>query len=435
MADEKRRDRGTGSVHERPNGTWCGQIDLGTIDGKRRRRTIYGPTRKAVQTEMNKLRRQFDEHGDLPTSDPWLEDWLKTWLRTVAARRVKPNTLRSYKTGVNKHIIPAIGRTRLSKLGVEHLDRMHTHVIDELGLSPTTAFNAHRILSIALNDGMKRNKVSRNVAGLPGTAPTKAESDRTGLTAAEAIKVLTVAGQDMRLGSRWLAAFLLGARQGECLGLRWEHVDLVTGRVDLAWSLQRIPWEHRCGEETDDGWPCGKKQAARCPTRELTVPRGMAHRVLEDNLVLLRPKTKGSIRSVALYEPLRLALIARREQVKAERPGYTTDHDLVWCRQDGGPLDPKRDWQTWTDLLDAAGVQHVTGHETRHTTATLMLEEGVDRSVIMEILGHSTVVVTQGYQHVSLDLQRTAIGKVGRRLKVIEAEATASQDDPAGDGH
>ena len=91
---------------------------------------------------------------------------------------------------------------------------------------------------------------------------------------------------------------------------------------------------------------------------------------LEGNLVLMRPKSTGSIRSIALYEPLRLALLARREQVEAERPSYTTDHDLVWCRPDGGPIDPRHDWQAWSDLLDAAGVEHVTGHETRHTTAT-----------------------------------------------------------------
>jgi len=365
---------------------------------------------------LNKIRQQLDEHGDLPTSDMWLDQWLRTWLTTIAVRRLKPNTYRSYKTAVEKHIIPGTGKVRLSKLGVEHLDRMHAYVMDERGLSRTTAHNAHRILSVALNDAVKRNKVPRNIAGIE-KAPPVAENERRAMTAAEAIKVLSVAGQDLRLGSRWLAAFLLGARQGECLGLRWQHLDLELGRADIAWSLQRVPWRHGC-EPIDKAWTCGYKQAARCPNRQLTVPPGMAHHVVEENLILTRPKTTGSIRSVALYEPLRLALIARREQVANERAGYTVDHDLVWCRPDGGPIDPRHDWQAWVDLLAAAEVTRVTGHETRHTTATLLLEEQVDPAVIMEILGHSTVVVTQGYQHVSLALQQDALKRVGRRLEL-----------------
>ena len=48
---------------------------------------------------------------------------------------------------------------------------------------------------------------------------------------------------------RWAVALMLGVRQGEALGLRWEHVTLerdedrhvVGGVVELAWALSRIP--------------------------------------------------------------------------------------------------------------------------------------------------------------------------------------------------
>jgi len=45
-SSQPRRPRGTGTVTERPNGTFMGQIDLGMQDGKRRRKTVYGPTRR-----------------------------------------------------------------------------------------------------------------------------------------------------------------------------------------------------------------------------------------------------------------------------------------------------------------------------------------------------------------------------------------------------
>ncbi len=40
-------------------------------------------------------------------------------------------------------------------------------------------------------------------------------------------------------------------------------------------------------------------------------------------------------------------------------------------------------------------------HDARHTAATLMLAQHVPARVVMEILGHSTIAVTQNiYQHV-----------------------------------
>jgi integrase len=411
-----RRQRGTGSVHQRPNGSWCGQVDLGVVNGRRQRKTVYGKTEREVQRKVRDLYRQLDEHGDLPTSDATVEKWLTHWLTTIAARRLKPNTYRSYKTAVEQHIVPAIGKRRLSKLSIEHVEAMHAYITDTKELSSTTALNAHRILSIALNDAVKRNRVHRNIARLT-PPPRPDESKRSALTRAEAVKVLTAARPvDPRLGSRWLMAFLTGCRQGERLGLRWSHVDLDTGTADLSWALQRVPWRHGCTDK--GGAACGEATARRCPARALAIPKGMAHEQLHRNLVLMRPKTTASIRVMPLLEPLRLALEQRLAQVEAERPGYAADHDLVWCREDGLPLDPKADWQAWCDLLVAAGVRKVTGHEARHTAATLLMEAGVDRRVITETMGHSSALTTEGYKHVSLDLQRGALGHLARELEL-----------------
>ena len=55
-------------------------------------------------------------------------------------------------------------------------------------------------------------------------------------------------------------------------------------------------------------------------------------------------------------------------------------------------------------------------HAARHTTATLLLEQGVDAEVIKQILGHSQIVTTRGYQHVSLELARRAVDELGQSL-------------------
>jgi hypothetical protein len=73
-------------------------------------------------------------------------------------------------------------------------------------------------------------------------------------------------------------------------------------------------------------------------------------------------------------------LRAHYEDQAAEREAAANlwkDHDLVFCGADGKPLDPRRDWAEWGDILKAAGVPHHGVHVQRHTAATVLKRRGV----------------------------------------------------------
>ena len=54
-----------------------------------------------------------------------------------------------------------------------------------------------------------------------------------------------------------------------------------------------------------------------------------------------------------------------------------------------------------------AGIQlHITPHMFRHTFATSLLEADVDIRYIQEMLGHSSINVTEIYTHVALSKQK-----------------------------
>ena len=55
-----------------------------------------------------------------------------------------------------------------------------------------------------------------------------------------------------------------------------------------------------------------------------------------------------------------------------------------------------------------AGVTPLSPHKLRHTAATLMLQNGVDVRVLMDVLGHSSLSTTQRYTHVADDALRVA---------------------------
>jgi site-specific recombinase XerD len=92
------------------------------------------------------------------------------------------------------------------------------------------------------------------------------------------------------------------------------------------------------------------------------------------------------------------------------------DWDLVFCRPNGRPIDPRDDWGAWRSLLVDAGIARARLHDARHTAATLLLEQGVDIRVVQEILAHSSITVTKRYAHVTSRLARDAADRMGRAL-------------------
>ena len=78
--------------------------------------------------------------------------------------------------------------------------------------------------------------------------------------------------------------------------------------------------------------------------------------------------------------------------------------------------DLRADWDEWKSLLKAAGVRDARVDDARHTAATLLLAQGVDQRVVMEILGHSQISMTSRYAHVLPQVMTDAADRIGQAL-------------------
>jgi integrase len=413
-----RRHRGDGSLYQRADGIWVGSVDLGTGgDGKRRRKTVSSKDYAAAARKLREVRKLVDE-GYTATSAPTVSQWLQRWSTEIAPARLKPRTLVGY-LGEVKHLEHHLGTRKLDRLTPAHVRELHRHLV-ESGRKPSSVLKTHRVLAKALTDAVREGLIVRNVATLVD-APRLPDADTGALTAAQATHLLRCAHDNSDpMTTRWAAALLLGARQGELLGLTWDRVDVDHGTVDLAWQLQALPWTHGC-----DG-TC--ERVRRCTEPVLTVPTGFEHHPLDGVLALTRPKSRAGRRVIPLPAPLAVMLRHHRDDA-TRHPGH---HDLVWTTPGGGPIAPRTDYTAWTQALAAAGLPGVPLHAARHTTATILMQAGVDAHVVQQILGHSAVLTTRGYQHVSLELARVGMDGLSALLPGQPAVPAVPPPDAAG---
>jgi integrase len=195
------------------------------------------------------------------------------------------------------------------------------------------------------------------------------------LTAVE-VGVLMRALHGHRLEPLVVTAIGTGLRQGELLALRWRDLDLEGGTVTVRHTLRR-------GTRT-----------------------------------LGEPKTARARRTVELPASV-VAVLAEHKRRRVVR-SLDADSDFVFTTAAGRPLDSRNLTQDFQAELEKAKLPRVRWHDLRHTTATLMLEQGEELGIVSRILGHSDFSTTADvYAH----LTRKMLGRAASRMEVILGDA------------
>lgn len=451
----KRRDNGESWVSEEKNarGYYEGSVWMGLKgNGRPDRRHVQRKTQKSVKERVKELERKRDlgqtvKAGKVPTVQQMLERYMTV---VMPQRGRAPTTIRAYRSQCRTDIFPRWGAQRIDRLQAEQIEDGLADMLAE-GKSPATVVKVRAILSAALQDQVKRERIARNPCAV--IEPTEVpERKMASLSEDEARMVLRAAAGHPN-APRWSLAILRGLRQGEALAPRWEDLDMKTGRLRVHRQLQRLTWSHGCADQdraryaemTDEQRQKARQSAEHacalphCKVRPCKKTRGKCRLHTREcpppcpgdctGHAMLCPHRKGGglvfreikekrHKTVRLTKPLIEELKAHRDGQFLEKEGLEgewDDHGLIFCRWNGKPIDPRRDYAEWQAILKEAGLPPHRLHALRHSAASIALDGGADIAVVQEMLGHSDIRMTRRYAHPS-DARHDEMGRQMDRL-------------------
>jgi integrase len=332
---------------------------------------IYTPTgryhesvrgsRAEAKARMLELEATHSKGVPLPkgrlTLGEHLADWLNGYVRSNCSQR----TVDGYESIIRQHLAPALGSVQLKELQPQQIQSYYGKAVGKL--SPRTVTKHHRLLSQALKYAVRQGLLGRNVCDLVSPPRWKGKTMRT-LAPAE-LEALLEGAAESQFYPVIYTGVSTGLRQAELLGLRWRDADLDL----LSISVSQTLYKRRGAVEFKE------------------------------------TKTAHSRRRVAMTP--KLALYLRAYRLECQLSGKPVGLDsLVFCYQDGRPLDPSILSHEFHDIMKKVGLEGVRFHDLRHTFASLALLRGAKPKVISEALGHSSVAFTMDtYSHIISGMQ------------------------------
>jgi integrase len=358
-----KRQPGLGTVYGRRDGRWEGQL---RIPGGRRR-SFYGHSRRDLIHRLADARWALGEGLPVSAGTQSLRAYLEYWLM-VGRSRLRPITMVTYARDVRR-LTAALGDVPLRHLTPGLIQCAYASLL-EMGFSKRTVEKTHAVLHRALAQAMHWGLTARNPTELV-SPPRPVRREMTALTGSQFQELLRLT-ESTRWYPLWVLLGTSGLRVGEALGLQWQDVDLIAGRLAVRNTLQRQP--------------------------------GIG-------LMLGPPKTEKSRRTIYFSRLARGALEQQRGRQCEDRETSNRwqQTSFVFTNRHGDAVGPGAVNRALTRALHDAGLPRIRVHDLRHTTASLLLEAGTHPKVVQDLLGHSSIQLTlDTYSHVTPALHRQA---------------------------
>lgn len=368
-----------GSIRDRGNGKYQLEYVVG-YDNKGNKKRRYKTVKAKNKTEANKLLAQFITEIETGTyfkeSKITFGQFAEQWKEKYAPKHLELKTIKNNESLLKRYFIPVFGHIPLEKIS-------HLYILDfidklkEKGLKHTTinmmiqSFKS--MLEVAVDWKLIKENPAKDIKNL------KEEHKEVEVYTNDEVMTLFEALDHDKPHYRILfkLAVTTGMRKGELLALKWDNVDLEEGTIHV--------------KET------------------------VSH--LNKQFIFKEPKTKNSVRTISLPQFMIDELKQYHLHCKKTRfkmgELYKNPHNLLFHTINGNPITSSNISQKWKALTEQAGLKYIKFHALRHTSATILINQGLPAKIISSRLGHANVMTTLNiYAHALREADETAAQKI-----------------------
>ena len=407
-----------GHCRQRGKNRWQLEVDLGSytdpVTGKRKRykkyKTITAKGPREAELELARFVAEVTSENYFEPEKMMFIDFVENeWWPKWVEKNLAHTTQDVYRVHLESRIKPAFQYLRMDQIKPIHiinfLDNLSESgmrldkVKDENGnlvqregkLSQATIEYNHRILKSIFKFATKLKILKENP--MDGVDKPKVENKKVDVYSLEETAHLLQCLEQEPLHWRVIIklAITAGLRRSELLALEFKHFDLDNRILHVEQALTY---------SKEEGYKIHpiKKGNGRANQRDIVISE------------LLIPDIK------------KLELQRAKERLaNADRLWSEGKYNFLLADETGKPYNPYsiRNW--WKRFIKRHNLRYITIHGLRHTSATLLINEGVHAKIISERLGHADIDTTMNiYGHALRQANEMATDKLDAALKRVK---------------
>lgn len=384
------------SIQKRGENSWLLVVEAGyTPEGKRIKRTrtvkitdklTPKKTKEFLELELAKFKMEVEAGEYIAPEKMTFQAFVEEWRTKYAVKELGPKTVEIYMGYLKNRILPVFGHMRLDQIKPFHIVKFISGLSDDGSrqdgkqgtLSPGTIRYIHRVIKNILERAEEWKIIKKNPAA-DVKKPKESYKDIE-VYNEDDIAALFEALEKEPIHWRMMItmAITTGLRRGELIGLEWKHIDLDNGTLEVKQSIATK---------------------------------------IKGEPIISEPKTKKSKRRISLPDVLtdqlkEYYLHCRKVRFQMGDKWEGGDHFFVFCNPEGTPFHPETPYLYFRRFLKKNGLRYIRFHALRHTSATLLISQGVHAKIISERLGHASITTTMNvYGHALQAADKEAANK------------------------
>lgn len=405
-----------GSFRQRGKDTWQLEVDLGSyIDPKtgekkrhRKYRTIKAKKQREVELELARFVAEVTGGGYFePEKINFVEFVEKEWWPKWVKKNLADTTQEVYRAYLDKRIIPAFQFLRMDQVKPKHImdfldnlseegmrldkvrDKDGKLVTKQGKLSGATIEYHHRILKSIFKFAIKLKVLKENP--IDDIEKPKFKNKKVEVyTLEEATKLIDcLENEPLHWRIIIKLAITAGLRRSELLGLEFKHFDYKNRIMHVE---QAVTYTKEEGYQVHEI----KKGNGEANKRDI---------VISESLI---PELK------------KLELQRKKERLaNADKLWKKGKYNFLLADLTGKPYHPHAVKNWWQRFIKRHNLKYINIHALRHTSATLLINEGVHAKIISERLGHSNIKTTMNiYGHALRQADELATAKLDAALSL-----------------